>query len=425
MTGVSVLRTGDRAMIRELNTSIVLDCIRRQGPISRAQIARVTGMGRSTISGIVAFLLEKGLVETVGAGTSTGGRKPEILAFRPDRYWVVGIKLQPGGIKAVLTDLNGQIVARAEASAEQKDLESALAALDRVYARLTAGVDPERLLGAGLAIPGLVDSSRGISVRPHFFEWRDAPIRELLEERWGVPVWVDNDARVGALGERWRLSESDATFLFVTIGIGIGAGIVVDGALMEGDLVGAGHLGHMMVVPDGALCHCGLRGCLETVASDGALVRYMRELQAAQGSGGDGLKSRRPGADEPAPGELTPEEIFARAQAGDAAANAAVDRVISYLAIAIGNVIKLLGIRRVIIGGETGVIGGPLLYERLRERVREQVFADTQSGIEVVPSLLGNDVWTVGAASLVLDALFRPPIYAGASTMVDKVVQGG
>lgn len=87
--------------------------------------------------------------------------------------------------------------------------------------------------------------------------------------------------------------------------------------------------------------------------------------------------------------------------------------------------IKLLGIRRVVVGGETGVIGGPLLFERLQKRVREQVFADTQSGIEVIPSLLGNDVWTVGAASLVLDALFRPPIYADASTMVDKVVQGG
>lgn len=416
MIGVSVLRTGDRAMIRELNTSIVLDCVRRQGPISRAQIARVTGMGRSTISGIVAFLLDKGLVETVGAGTSTGGRKPEILAFRPDRYAAVGIKLQPGGIKAVLTDLNGQIVVRAEASVGKRDLDSALAAIDRVYAGLTAGLDPERLLGVGLAIPGLVDSGRGISVRPHFFEWRGAPIRELLEERWGVPVWVDNDARVGALGERWRRSEADATFLFVTVGIGIGAGIVVDGALMEGDLVGAGHLGHMMIVPDGEPCHCGLRGCLETVASDAALVRYMRELSAAD----PGFEA----AKQP-PDGLTPERIFELARAGDAAAGAAVDRVVRYLAIAIGNVVKLLGIRRVVIGGETGMIGGPLLYQRLRDRVREQVFADTQSGIEVVPSLLGNDVWTVGAASLVLDALFRPPIYAGASTMVDKVVQGG
>jgi len=323
---------------------------------------------------------------------------------------VAGIKLQPGGIKAVLTDLNGQIVSRAEASVAQRDLESALAAIDGVYARLTANLDPGRLLGAGLAIPGLVDSGRGISVRPHFFDWRDAPIRELMEERWGIPVWVDNDARVGALGERWRLSETDATFLFVTIGIGIGAGIVVDGALMEGDLVGAGHLGHMMIVPDGAPCHCGLTGCLETVASDAALARYMRELRAAQGR---------------EPEQLAPEEIFSLARTGDPAANAAVDRVVGYLAIAIGNVIKLLGIRRVIIGGETGVIGGPLLFERLQERVREQVFSDTQSGIEVVPSLLGNDVWTVGAASLVLDALFRPPIYADASTMVDRVVQGG
>lgn len=404
---MSVLRTGDRAMIRELNTSIVLDCIRRRGPIARSQIAEITGMGRSTISGIVSFLLERGLVEAVGPGTSTGGRKPEILAFKPDRYLAVGIKLQPGGLRACLADLNGKIVSLIEEPVVSRDLDSVLQALDVVYRRVTAGVDPDRLLGAGLAIPGLVDSGRGVSVRPHFFEWRDVPLREILEGRWGIPVWMDNDARVGALGEKWGLSVQGATFLFVTMGIGIGAGIVLGDTLMEGDLVGAGHLGHMMVEPGGPQCHCGLHGCLETVASDAALLRYLRELDPAAGEG------------------VTAGEVFARARAGDRHARAAVERVVDYLAIAIGNVIKLLGIRKVIIGGETGVEGGPLLYQLLQERVRQQVFADTQSGVEVIPSRLGNDVWLVGAASLVLDALFRPPIYADASTVLDKVVQGG
>ena len=237
-------------------------------------------MGRSTISGIVAFLQEKGLVEPAGSGASTGGRKPEMLAFKPDRYVALGVKLQPGGIRACLADLSGNVVASAEEAVPYRDLQRVLDALDRMYARMTRDLDPDRLLGAGLAIPGLVDSSRGISVHPHFFEWRDAPLRELLEQRWGVPVWIDNDARVGALGEKWALAEEGATFLFVTIGIGIGAGIVLNDALMEGDLVGAGHLGHMMVEPDGSPCHCGLRGCLETVASDAALLRYFHEAAA-------------------------------------------------------------------------------------------------------------------------------------------------
>ncbi|HLS90395.1 MAG TPA: ROK family transcriptional regulator [Limnochordia bacterium] len=402
---MSTLRTGDRAMIRELNTSIVLDCIRRHGPIARSQIAAMTGMGRSTISGIVAFLQEKGLVEPVGSGASTGGRKPEMLAFKPDRYVALGVKLQPGGIRACLADLSGSVVASAEEAVPHRDLKRVLDALDRTYTRMTQDLDPDRLLGAGLAIPGLVDSSRGISVHPHFFEWRDAPLRQILEQRWEVPVWIDNDARVGALGEKWALAEEGATFLFVTIGIGIGAGIVLNDALMEGDLVGAGHLGHMMVEPDGSLCHCGLRGCLETVASDAALLRYFHEAAPAVREA------------------VTVEDVFARAMAGDPAAVAAVDRVVRYLAIAIGNVIKLLGIKRVIVGGETGVVGGSLLYRRLQERVREQVFAETQGSVEVIPSRLGNDVWLVGAASLVLDAFFRPPIYADASTVLDKVVQ--
>lgn len=401
---MSSLRTGDRVLIRELNTSIVLDCIRRESPVARSEIARLTGVSRSTISTIIPFLMEKGLVEAYGAGHSTGGRRPELLAFKPDRYIAIGLKLQPGAIIGCSTDLDGTITKRAQKDIAGKSISEALQAMDYVFESLTEGWDPANVLGVGLALPGLVDSTRGVSVRPHFFEWRDFPIQEVLEARWDLPVWVENDARVGSLGEKWVTNDPEATFLFVTIGIGIGAGIVLKGKIMEGDLVGAGHLGHMMVDPHGLVCHCGLRGCLETVSGDEALIRYVKET------------------DPKIPPTMGPRDVMELAKRGDPAAVQAVTNIARYLGIAIGNVIKLLGIRQVVVGGETGVYGGQFLVDRIAASVKEQVFADTADGVEVILSRLGNDAWLVGAASLVLEALFRPPIYSDHNPMMERVV---
>lgn len=400
------LRTGDRLLIRELNTSIVLDCIRRNSPVARSQIASLTGVSRSTISSIVSFLIEIGLVEPAGTGDSTGGRRPEMLSFRPHQYMALGLKLQPGAVVGCGTDLDGAIIARAHQAVSGRSIGEVLGAMDAVVEKLTAGWEPERILGVGLALPGLVDLARGVSVRPHFFEWREFPLQEVLEARWELPVWVENDARVGSLGERWVLRDESATFLFVTVGIGIGAGIVLNGQIMEGELVGAGHLGHMMVDPNGRTCHCGLRGCLETVAGDEALLRFMA-----------GAKPRSSTT-------MSPADVMEAARAGDPAAMAAVDQVATYLGVAIGNVIKLLGIRRVVVGGETGVDGGAFFVERIAHKVKEQVFPETRDGVDVTLSRLGNDVWLVGAASLVLDALFRPPLYNDRSTVLERVVSG-
>src|SRR5690606_11547325 len=121
---------------------------------------------------------------------------------------------------------------------------------------------------------------------------------------------------------------------------------------------------------------------------------------------------------------MSPADVMEAARAGDPAAMAAVDQVATYLGVAIGNVIKLLGIRRVVVGGETGVDGGAFFVERIAHKVKEQVFPETRDGVDGTLSRLGNDVWLVGAASLVLDALFRPPLYNDRSTVLERVVSG-
>lgn len=423
------LRTGDRALIRELNTSIVLNAVRLHGPVSRADIARMTGISRSTISGIVPELIQRGLVVTTGSGHSTGGRKPELLAFDSSRYHVVGVKLEPSAVIACLADLDGRLIARSKRPVKGRSLEEACQAIEAAVHDVTehekvtehestvhestvneaienessAGVRSQKVLGAGLALPGLVDARRGISVSPHFYDWQKVPFREEMENRLGLPVWIENDARVGSLGEKWAMRTEERDFLFVTVGIGIGASLVLRGHVVDGDLVGAGHLGHARVVPNGDVCHCGLRGCLETVASDAAMIRYAKEL---------GL------ADE----GMTPTEIFALAEAGDTRAEKAVDRVCHYLAIAIGNVVKLLGLRYVVVGGETSVAGGKYFLNLLELHVKQEVFPDSRQDVRVIQSQLGNDVWLVGAAALVLNEIFQPPLYENSNPVRERLV---
>lgn len=398
------LRTGDRAFIRELNTAIVLDCIRQHEPIARAQIAMVTGMGRSTVSGIVAVLQESGLVTSAGAAPSTGGRKADLLTLATDRFFAVGIKLEPTHIRASLTDLKGRIVSCLDAPNSTSDLNETLASLDSIYRQLTQHMSPASILGVGVALPGLVHSGEGISIHPHYFDWRNVRLRDHLEAMWGLPVWIENDARAGALGEKWADQRAGlSTYLFVTVGVGIGAGVVVDGNLLEGGLVGAGHLGHTTVVPDGLPCHCGLRGCLETVANDQALLRYANAAGSRV--------------------YLSPLEVFEEARARDRAALDAVGQVARYLALSVGNVVKVLGMSRVVLGGESAVAGGSLLINPLREALNDYIFTETKEQVAVSPSRLGNDVWMVGAAALVLEALYRPPIYSGANRLIERVVR--
>lgn len=379
------------------------DAVAQAFIVGPAVTPRSASAGRSTVSGIVAALQESGLVVSAGTALSTGGRKPDLLALAENAFFAVGIKIEPQHVRAALTDLRGAVIAESVTSLHGKESDHVLAGLRTVYDELTVRLPSSSVLGVGIALPGLVDPAAGLSIDPHFFRWRNLPLRDAAEKMWQLPVWVENDARAGALGEKWALSsDADPSFLFVTVGVGIGAGIVLKGELMEGGLVGAGHLGHTTVVLDGLPCHCGLRGCLETVANDAALLRA---ANAGSHTRYDSVT-----------------QVFQAARAGDGAARAAIEQAASYLALSIANVVKVTGISRVVLGGESAVAGGPLLVDVLRRILKDLVFAETREQVVVQPSRLGNAVWQVGAAALVLEALYTPPIYATTNPVLERVM---
>ena len=406
---MDTLRTGDRALIRELNTSIVLDCVRRQGPIARTEIASMTGMGRSTVSGIVGRLLEKGLLETVGAGDSTGGRKPEMLSFNPRRYYSMGIHVAKGEATGCLTDLDGRILFRVSQRLRDKPTEWAFlsATVRSLFDRLLEEAEiaaRDRLLGVGIAVSSSAVRDDAASGASH--DLFGAASKEL-EADLGVPVWIEDAEHVGALGEKWADRGDSDDFLFVSVGAKIGASLVVDRKLLGSERTGVGQIGHMRLLEDGPECRCGLRGCVETLAGDAALIRYYRDGLTDEGGAASDASIR---------------DIAAAAHRGEPHAVRAIERAAGVLGTAIANAVKLIGIDQVVVAGETAVLGGALYLDAVSRQTKAELPAGVRDRTVVRQSKLGSEVWLAGAAALVIEEVFRPPIYSGASPVVARVV---
>lgn len=402
-----MIRTGDRQFMKELNIALVMNLIRQAEPISRVEIADRTGLGRSTVTGIIASLLREGLVQETGSAETQSGRKPVLLTFHARARYAVGVKLGPKSAKVGLVDLNANVIDVDEVLLNpHRGPEEAVGTIGSAIAEVTArnNVPAERLLGVGLVMPGVVNPRTGTAVTSYFLGWADLPIRDILERQLGLPVFIDNDANGMALAEAlYGAGQGVSDLLAVTVGVGIGAGVVVAGQIHRGIHFGAGEIGHTCVVRDGPQCACGRRGCLEAVASDAALVRRAREEVEAGRS--NLLRSMARGHPE----LITREMVVDAALEGDPAAREIVAEAGRWLGIALGNAVNLLGPGRIVLGGEAGLQAGELLLDPVRETLRDVVFGPADA-VPVVVGQLGANAWMQGAAALVLADAFQVPL---------------
>ena len=307
-------------------------------------------------------------------------------------------------------DLGGTKIACALATAGQRVIaertiptdshEGPEAVLERIGAlvnSLAAG-SGARPAALGIGVPGLVDLARGVTrFLPNFpTQWRDVPLRERLEPRIGCPVYLLNDVRAATLGElTFGHGRSVKTMAFFALGTGIGGGIVVDGVLRLGPLGAAGELGHQTVLPDGPLCGCGNRGCLEALASGPAVaaegVRLLLSGQAPklhEIAGGD-------------PSRVTPKKMAAAAEAGDAAVREALIRATGYLGIGVANIVTAIHPELIVLGGGMADLG-PLLFDTVRDTVRRRVRMFPVDDVRIEPSLLGEKAGLWGGIVLAM-----------------------
>jgi N-acetylglucosamine repressor len=384
-------RRGSRALLRDINVSLLIELVRRSGRISRAELARQSGLSAPTVSTIVGHLLERGIFIEVATAPSNGGRPPVLLQVDPKAGYVIGIKLRRDGLTTVVCDLDAQVMATDEAAVSLVgDPAAAIQAIEQAtrMALREAAVPRSKVLGVGIGLPGVIDSGRGVCHFSHLLQWRDADLATPLRRRLRLPVWLDNDMNTLAVAEKWAGDALTARH-FVTLGVGrgIGLGIVIDRSLYRGAAGGAGEFGHMIVESGGPKCECGRFGCLEALVGEDALRRRVGERRGR---------------------EVSREELVALAAAGDKATLEVLDSAGRKLGLAVANLVTLLNPELLIICGEGTDLGNPYLAPII-SAVRERTFADLGRQVEVKVQRWGNDLWAVGAAKLVLRESFSLP----------------
>jgi predicted NBD/HSP70 family sugar kinase len=385
--------TGNRDLIRAINRSLVLNTIKRFGPIARAAVARRTGLSPATVTGITAELIKDDLIFEKETGDSRGGRRPILLALHPNGGYVIGIKLTETQVIGALTDLEATVLGKKSKALGDRHPSAVIRTLADLVEELhqQAHLPRKKLLGVGIGLAGIVDSERGVLRQSPFFGWKNLPLRSLLQERIQAPVYVDNDVNTLTLAEKWfGAGQGVENFLTVTIGRGVGLGVVVNGQFYRGAGGGAGEFGHITVDPQGPLCPCGKRGCLEAFVGEPALIKSVQS--------------------SPIAGTIqSVDELIALAEGGDATARELFARAGAILGQAIANLVNVFNPQRIVIGGE-GVRIGDWIFDPMRTTLHQHAVPELWEDLELKIEPWGDDAWARGAASLVLRELFESPM---------------
>jgi glucokinase len=254
-------------------------------------------------------------------------------------------------------------------------------------------------LGIGMGSPGLVDREKGTVIGAYNLNWTNLQsVKEQIESGTGIPFFIDNDANVATLGERWKgAGENGKDVVFVTLGTGVGGGIISDGILIHGKWGAAGEIGHIIVEPNGYQCTCGNQGCLETVASATGVIRLARDL-SEEFSGTSELKWLIDDGQE-----VTAKTVFDQAKRGDKFALIVLNKFYFYLGLACGNIANVLNPEFIVIGGGVSA-AGEMLLNGVKEYFQKFAFPQVRKSTKIKLALLGNDAGVIGAASLVKQA---------------------
>jgi predicted NBD/HSP70 family sugar kinase len=330
---------------RDINRRIMLNLVRHHQPVSRADLARRSGLQRSTVSSITEELLEANLLREGAVGQSQRGRKPRFLHLNAERVGILGINVRPGLTHLALADLDGDFLAQESmptpSNADQflSEVSQRIRSLMRDYPQLSYE-------GIGVSLPGRVDASSERVVFAPNLGWEQEDLKQRLEQETGLPVELENEANACALSEFWfgRHTEGVRNLVAVAVSEGIGAGIILNGQLVRGPFGLAGEFGHVSLVEDGPRCRCGNRGCWEMFASNWAATRYYSEARVSRrGASRDGHSLRAVASFE---------DVLRLAEQGDFSAIAALDQMAHYLGLGIALLVTGLAPDVIVVVGE-------------------------------------------------------------------------
>ncbi|MCM3629718.1 ROK family transcriptional regulator [Paenibacillus glycanilyticus] len=374
----------DQEYIKNKNRILVLGKIRKHRPVSRVELAKLTDMSATAIGRIVGDLIEAGLVKETDQYSTGVGRKATMLDLDGHAIVSVGVEVDRDWVRIGLVDLEDRIFARSETR-----LDRSLTGSEHVEATIENGVralfgergiDFAQCIGVGIGMPGVIDQRTRTVVFSAQMGWSNVSVAKRLEERLGVPVMLDNDLKVKALGESETADAADkGVTVLISIGSGVGSAVVIDGRIYRGASNIAGEIGHSTVDPNGKLCECGKRGCLQTYITDLAMLQEANQIKQVD----------------------SVEELYGYMRKGEGWAANIVDRACTYIAITINNVVCTYNPDSIILTGNF-IDLDPDIMDRVRGKLKEFIWEPFVGTFELTRSRLGDQAVLLGSAKLAL-----------------------
>ena len=392
--------TADQFNIRDHNLSQILKLIRERESISRAALVRSTSLSATSVSAIVAALLESRFVQEVGEGKSSGGRRPIILQFNPDAKFSIGVDLGASHISIVITNLAGEVkVIHSEKFNTTDDPQGTLKLMKRQISKLinSAGRNINDFLGIGLTVPAPLEGENLDQLSPVILpKWDGISLVSELQKKFNLPVYVDNDANGGAIAEKWwGAGRGVSNLVYIKLGVGVGSGLIVNDQVFRGTGGTAGEIGHTAIDPNGPECRCGNLGCMESYVGVPALVATVKSM----------LK-HYPNSDLNTT-EVSIDTIIAAVQELDPMATEVVREAGKYLGISISNLLNLVNPEIIVLGGDL-IQAGSIFLDQVKTTAFNRSISKVADETSIITSELGEDVIPIGAATLVIFNAFLP-----------------
>ncbi|MDA1476784.1 ROK family transcriptional regulator [Bacillus changyiensis] len=379
------MNTADQSLVKKLNKALILKQIISNAPISRAAISEMTGLNKSTVSSQVSSLLEKDIIFEIGQGQSSGGRRPVMLKFNQKAGYTIGVDIGTNYIIVVLTDLDGDIIVHVEEELDEEDIQATEHTLIKLVdiAIQEMPHSPYGLVGIGVCVPGLVDNLQNIIFTPNK-PIHHMKLKHLLEKKFNVPIFIENEANAGAIGEKEYGDAGDLEHaIFVSINTGIGLGILIDGKLYRGKLGFAGEAGHMSIDLNGPRCRCGNKGCWELYASEKSVFSpYLTE-------------------DMPLPQKVT--EL---ANNGDKNIFEAFETFGFHIGIGLVNMMKTLNPDTIILRN-TIVESHPIIVDTIKKTISSRMKKEAFTDYHLKISSLGRIASSLGVSYIVIEHFLK------------------
>lgn len=399
---------GNSKYAKKFNRLTVLNLIKETEPISRQELAALTGLKSPAITGIVRQLLALGLVREVGLGKSKSGRRPMKIRFNADAGYIVGVEITRCETTIAITDLKNQPTEFKTMNIDMSCPDMGLQHLANTLHDVITSEEyySKRFWGMGIAFPGLLDSKTGVVKRSVNLgqDWVDYPLKEKVQELLAMPISVENNSNAAVLGERFfGKGQHTDNLVYINLGEGVSAGILANKQILQGHRGYAGEIGHLVIQPNGSLCNCGNRGCLETVCGIPAILQRA-QCEIPLQIGEDPIKQWWLRANK----HITIEELMRQAGIPGSYAGNLFKQIGSYVGLAVANIINIYNPEAVIIGGKLAGAGDVLL-KAVQDGAIAQAFPEIAATTDISSSAFGDKAAVIGACALIVRQLLDSP----------------